>query len=292
MCRWTCICVFLLKVLLNWCNPFSLVGDEQSKKTSVYKHLGENWQPKDSANVVIVLDIFTRLVIIAVEHFISICLSLHWAWEQSVWGETKILYTVYPRVSYFGTVKNILYFLYMCVCMRVCMCACVCYYSCGIYTVHVVQCIDFLDLYPTFLTFTLTEDWGLLQTLYSQDLFKKQILKSKRRTKNTSREVTNAFVSCHDHALQLWLHHSMSALLHCSRLKLEKPGSFWKTISLWYNTSKPKGNWSGIFIFLDISTELTPRHILWLVESNRSDKMDAKKWITNVCETFHTCSVC
>lgn len=142
MCRWTCICVFLLKVLLNWCNPFSLVGDEQSKKTSVYKHLGENWQPKDSANVVIVLDIFTRLVIIAVEHFISICLSLHWAWEQSVWGETKILYTVYPRVSYFGTVKNILYFLYMCVCMRVCMCACVrvllllwyLYSSCG--TVH------------------------------------------------------------------------------------------------------------------------------------------------------------
>lgn len=188
-----------------------------------------------------------------------------------------------------------IYFIFS-ICVSVCECvcvrACVCYYSCGIYTVHVVQCIDFLDLYPTFLTFTLTEDWGLLQTLYSQDLFKKQILKSKRRTKNTSREVTNAFVSCHDHALQLWLHHSMSALLHCSRLKLEKPGSFWKTISLWYNTSKPKGNWSGIFIFLDISTELTPRHILWLVESNRSDKMDAKKWITNVCETFHTCSVC
>ena len=91
--------------------------------------------------------------------------------------------------------KYTLFSLYVCLYANVCVCVCVCYSSCGIYTVHVVQCIDSLDLYPTFLTFTLTGDRGLLQTLYSQNLFKKQIVKSKCRTKNTSREVNNAFVS-------------------------------------------------------------------------------------------------
>lgn len=74
---------------------------------------------------------FTRLIITAVEYYqsilISVCVFLHSsASEQSVWGETKILYAVCQRVSYFGTVKNIRYFLYTCVCVCLCVLALVC----------------------------------------------------------------------------------------------------------------------------------------------------------------------
>lgn len=141
MCRWTCICVFLLKVLLNWCNPFSLVGDEQSKKTSVYKHLGENWQPKDSANVVIVLDIFTRLVIIAVERFNFHLFILALSMRAVCMGWNKdTVHCVSKSELLWNSEKYTLFSLYVClyasvyVCVRVLLLLWYLYSSCG--TVH------------------------------------------------------------------------------------------------------------------------------------------------------------
>lgn len=141
MCRWTCICVFLLKVLLNWCNPFSLVGDGQSKKTSVYKHLGENWQPKDSAKFVIVLDIFTRLVIIAVEHFNFHLFILALSMRAVCMGWNKdTVHCVSKSELLWNSEKYTLFSLYVClyasvyVCVRVLLLLWYLYSSCG--TVH------------------------------------------------------------------------------------------------------------------------------------------------------------
>lgn len=156
-------CIFLnsLWALPNWCYLCSLLGDDGQRKRLLYsctnKHLGRIGSPK----IMIIHCYFSGYNYASPSWLAETFLqdSLYCSWTVSarfhfcvfilaflsvravcmVWDKDTV-HCVSKSELLWNSEKYTLFSLYVCLCASVG----VCYSSCGIYTVHVVQCSHFL----------------------------------------------------------------------------------------------------------------------------------------------------